>query len=1520
MQKKLLSKKIFSLITVLILCDSLYSQDNNYVDFPTPFKKEKQDTLFDLIFSDPYYWMKDKDSIYVLNHLIAENEYVNRKMSDYKLLRLKIYEELKSRINPSYTNLATPIDSFNYYTKYEKGDDFSKYYRVKNNIENAEETLVFDFNKLKEKHFFFIPALLEVSPNHEWLAYGIDDNGDREMKIFFKNIEKDSAVETNIPSAMSMEWSSDNKYVYFTKAEKLTKRAYQLFRYKVGEPIESAELIYQENHPEFQIGVNRSKSNKYIFMFSSSDDVSEVSILDAYDSISQPKKIISRELGISASLSHEKDNLFYMVSNKEGLNYGVYSSENIENFKMLIRPKNDTLINQAIITGDYLITSILTDAQNLLQIFDKQGNHVRTLKESIDLVSIEGSNPYNIQENKIRITKNTFLKSTRTFDYWIDKDSLNLIFEGSLKFDYQPENYKSERIYVDARDGKKVPVSLIYKKNVDLNKANPLYLTAYGSYGSTTTPYFSRNIFSYLDRGFLYAIAHTRGSSALGREWYLDGKMLNKLNTFYDFIDVANHFQNEGLTSPEITVIQGGSAGGLLVGAALNISPETFGCAIANVPFVDVINTMSDDKLPLTTFEYKEWGNPKNKNELIYMAKYSPYDNVKNQSYPPILATAGYHDSQVGYWEPAKWVARLREMKTDTNEILFSTNMNSGHGGSSGRYGELQDQALEMAFIFKTLGFEENYVTIQGRVLDPFGEGFPLCNVVIEGTSQGTISNEDGYFSIALRSDKNLKLLFSALGFEKKTFNLDPNTFKGEIEVKMKSKDIQLQEVKISSNAKDPAYGIIKKAIEYKKIREEQLKAFEAEIYIKNTSRLDEIPEKIPAIFKNADMPDSNDLGLLGVTESIAKYYFEKPNKVKEEMIASKKSGTQQGFSWNRASDILFDFYQNNIELAYYSQRPFLSPLANTALFNYKYQLEGVFYDGEKAINRIKITPRRKGDPLFHGYIEIREDTWDIYSLDLLITKDAQIEFVDTVWLKQDFIEIEGVMMPLQVQMNSKISLFGFKANDLTVGAFNNYKINPLFDKKFFSNQLFSIQDGANKKNMEFWEKSRGALLTDEEHQHYIKSDSISEVKNSKAYRDSVNAKYNKVTVSKILFSGYSHFSEKNNIAQRWQTNGLFTAFQFDPVQGFSPALSLSRNIFNKESYNSRNTAARINYSTKEDRLYFSLSHIESINPKKFSSFEITVANNLQQYNEQNPIPPIYETFSTLFFKSNYINYLRSKNINTSYRQEIRNGLFAELSASVAQKIFVDNNSNFSFFNKENEYKSQLPINEFEGNTIFNQYERFKTGVSFVYQHNQKYEMTPQRKINLPSKYPSIYLSYDLTQGMRNNMNLQLVQAGVGKDFNFKMLGTLKLDFNAGYFVNQNNVLFPEFHHFRANEIYLLYNENNFPKGGLNRSRNLQFSALEYYRLSTVNNFVQIHAYHNFQGWLLGKVPYVRKLKWNAIVGANSLYTKDISHTELYVGISNIFKFLRIDFVTVYEPNRPIAPAIRFGIGGFATQ
>jgi len=410
---------------------------------------------------------------------------------------------------------------------------------------------------------------------------------------------------------------------------------------------------------------------------------------------------------------------------------------------------------------------------------------------------------------------------------------------------FNSADYETKRIYATARDGQIVPITLSYKKGLVLNGKNPCLLDAYGSYGAATTPYFSSSNLSYLNRGFVIATAHIRGSSDKGMNWYEDGKMMKKQNTFYDFIDCSEYLIKENYTNSDRLAIQGASAGGLLMGAVTNMRPDLFKCVVAGVPFVDVINTMLDETLPLTTFEFEEWGNPKIKEQYDYIKLYSPYDNVKKQKYPAILAKAGYNDSQVAYWEPAKWVAKLRENKTDTNLLLFKTNMDAGHGGASGRSGSFKEAAFAMAFIMRCLGVKEDYITITGKVVDSKNSELSFVNVYIEGTTISTSTNTEGEFSITLKQTEKNTLVFQSLGYIKTKQNLDFNTQTNSLVVKMKSENYQLNEVVIKANAKDPAYAIMKEAVRRRKGNLEKVQSFSADIYMKTNVRLVEIPKKI---------------------------------------------------------------------------------------------------------------------------------------------------------------------------------------------------------------------------------------------------------------------------------------------------------------------------------------------------------------------------------------------------------------------------------------------------------------------------------------------------------------------------------------------------------------------------------------------------------------------------------------------------------------------------------------------------
>ncbi|MEI7597504.1 MAG: DUF5686 family protein [Bacteroidota bacterium] len=1505
------------LIVFLGMMLSLITVAQSEVDYPIPTKTNKVNTKFGQDLPDPYSWMRKKDSNAVINHLYNENAYADNIMESSKLLRLMLYEEMKSRMNMVETDLPTPLDQYFYYTRYDKGDNFPKYLRKKDSL-SAKEELVFDFNSLVKDFMFFIPTLVSVSPNHNWLCYGVDNTGNRDNMLFFKKIGPDSTLSIYIPRATSMVWCSDNEHIYYSISDSLTKRVNQIFLYKVGEPLNTKKLVFQEDAKEYQIEIGRAKSGDNIFITSSKADTSEVYVLDAKIPTVDLKKIIDRKEGNTASIYNLVSGEYFILSNKDNNNLAVYTMNEIsssDKWKMLIAPKVDTMIQGITVTQKYLLVTFLADAQNFVQLYYKDGRFIKTIKIDNELKSDGVANPYKSEENRVRFYHSTFLRPSVTYDYWIDSNRFVKIDMDTLRFKYNPADYVVERIYVKARDGESIPVSVMYKKGLDLTIPHPMYLTAYGSYGSTGTPYFSKARLPYLNRDFIYVDAQIRGSSAKGRRWYDDGKMFKKKNTFNDFIDVALYFQEIKWTTPALTAIQGGSAGGLLMGAVINDRPDIFGCVVADVPFVDVMNTMLDEKIPLTTFEYHEWGNPNIKEQFEYMRTYSPYDNVKAQNYPPMLVTSGFNDSQVAYWEPAKWVARLRETKTDTNKIIFKTNMKSGHGGASGRYEILKDAAYGMAFILKSLNIKEDYARVNGRVYDENGSPFMFCNVMVVGTTNGTVTNDEGTFSLDIKTGQALKLEFSSMGFEKKTISIDPDKFSGLIEVKMKSSNLLLNEVVISSKAKDPAYAIIKSAIKAKKGREKLLESYQNEIYIKNTTRLNKIPKKLPKFLSKAELPDSNDIGLMSLSESVAKFYFKKPDKCKEEMLASKQSGTQNGFSWNRASDVMFDFYDNYIELTYYSARPFLSPIASTALLSYDYKKVGTFKENNRTVNKIKVMPKRKGDPLFQGYVNIVDSTWDIHSVELFLTQDAQIEFVDTLWMSQEYVMVDNtIRMPLKVVLKSYIQIFGFSATDLSVGSFSSYKINEKYPKKFFTNELFKIQDNANKKDSIYWTENRGALLTDEESKYYYKADSIRKVHESPAYIDSVMRKYNKTSISKILLSGFSYSKRRGTQNKSYSLNSVLGMMQFNPVQGLNPNLRFSYFDYDRTDWTGKSFSGNINYGISDKVWNGGLSFYNFSNRKNSANYSFRIQKSVSQYNESNPVPSIFETYLSPFTKINYARLLRQESVGGSYSKELINGLYGTVDMTWAQKKMAENNTQFSFLNKNKLYAEQLPLNDFISNTGFAQYQRIRTKIGFMYQHKQQYENLPNMKIIHASPYPPIYLSYQKIIGLNRSFSSDLLELGTGKDFDLKLFGDFKIDFNCGFFMYQSKLPFPEYYHFEGNGILFLRGGESGFNFNSARSRNLQFETLDYYKFSTNKNFMQLHAMHNFKGWLLGKFPLVRTLKLHEIVGFNTLYTGNKSYSEVYAGLGNIAKVFRIDVAATYENGKTVKPVLRIGV------
>jgi len=567
-----------------------------------------------------------------------------------------------------------------------------------------------DGNKMAKGYSFFAITGTSVSPDNKMLVYGIDTVSRRKYTLHFKNLETGETLAENIPvTSGRASWANDNKTIFFATKDDETLRTDRIHRYQVGSP-DSKEEVYYETNKTFSIGVGKTLSGKYLAIASYSTLSSEFRILAADNPQGEFQIFAEREADHLYSIAHHEDQ-FYIVSNKDAKNFRVMStSENAtssENWQEVIAHRPETLIEDVTAFKNYMVIEERTSALNQIRIINFTNNeeHYIQFDEQAYMAYTTGNREYN--SNTLRFRYQSMTTPGSTYDYNMDSKERELKKRVEVIGDFDPANYVTERIFANARDGVKVPVTMVYRKGMKKDSTNPTLLYAYGSYGSTMDPYFSSVRLSLLDRGFVYAVAHVRGGQMMGRGWYEDGKMFNKKNTFYDFIDCGKYLIEKGYTAKDGLFAMGGSAGGLLMGAIINFEPEIFKGVVAAVPFVDVITTMLDESIPLTSSEWDEWGNPNIKEQYDYMLSYSPYDNVEAKDYPNLLVTAGLHDSQVQYFEPAKWVAKLRELKTDDNILVFMTNMEAGHGGASGRYERYKITALEYAFILDLAGIKE---------------------------------------------------------------------------------------------------------------------------------------------------------------------------------------------------------------------------------------------------------------------------------------------------------------------------------------------------------------------------------------------------------------------------------------------------------------------------------------------------------------------------------------------------------------------------------------------------------------------------------------------------------------------------------------------------------------------------------------------------------------------------------------------------------------------------------------------
>ena len=694
-----------SIILILTFFTSCNMNDN----IPSAKKIKKELIVHDDIRIDNYYWLNDKNDTNVINYLNDENTFTQKTLKNTEDFQEILFDEMKSRIKEDDMSVPYFFNEYWYIKRFEKGKDYPIYTRKHKSLNNDEELLL-DVNKLALKHAYYNVGSISVSPNNRILAYSFDTLSRRLYSIKFFDLKtKKHFKETIKNTTGSITWANDNKTIFYSKKEDKTLRVNKIYRHQLNSDIKNDILIFEEKDEHFSTGIYKTKSQEYLIIASRSTLTSEMRFLNANTPNEEFQLFTKREKNHEYSINHFDNNFYILTNSQNSKNFRVMrcsvKDTSISSWEEIIPHRKEILIEDIELFDEYFV--IAEREKGLVKFRIKKWKTNDEFYLPFEGETYNASLGINLDFNskQLRYNFTSLTNPSSIIEFDMSKKSKNILkIQEVVDENFKSSNYESKRVWANSHDGTKIPISIVKRKETIYGENTPLLLYGYGSYGITIDPYFSSTRLSLLDRGFVFAIAHVRGSEYLGRNWYENGKLLKKKNTFLDFISSAKYLISEQYTSSKHLYAMGGSAGGLLMGAVVNMEPELFNGVIAAVPFVDVMTTMLDESIPLTTLEYDEWGNPNDLEYYNYMLSYSPYDNISNLNYPNLLITTGLHDSQVQYWEPAKWIAKLRDYNKSKNYLLLHTNMDTGHGGASGRFNALKEIAMEYAFL---IGLEQ---------------------------------------------------------------------------------------------------------------------------------------------------------------------------------------------------------------------------------------------------------------------------------------------------------------------------------------------------------------------------------------------------------------------------------------------------------------------------------------------------------------------------------------------------------------------------------------------------------------------------------------------------------------------------------------------------------------------------------------------------------------------------------------------------------------------------------------------
>lgn len=791
---------------------------------------------------------------------------------------------------------------------------------------------------------------------------------------------------------------------------------------------------------------------------------------------------------------------------------------------------------------------------------------------------------------------------------------------------------------------------------------------------------------------------------------------------------------------------------------------------------------------------------------------------------------------------------------------------------------------------------------VTGKITDQHGDPLPFVNVYVKNTSRGTTANIQGEYKLDLPPG-NYELVFKMISYKSKTESITVGTEKVVLNVTLPEETYIFSEVPILADAEDPAYAVIRNAIKKRKYYLEQVNSYSCDVYIKGVQKVTKYPKKIMGLEIDPEGDIDTATGIVYLSESVSKFNFKQPDKIREEMISSKVSGDNRAFSYNRASDMMFNFYENVIVVAELSERGFVSPINSNALLYYKYKMIGTFYENGEMVNKIEVIPKSKTSPCFHGYIYIMENTWRIHSTELYLTKDAQIDFVDTLVINQVFYPVQkDLWLVLSNKFVFNFSVLGIKGNGMFLGVNSNYIIDPDFPKKYFNGEEMKINDDANKKDTSYWKETRPVPLTPEEVKDYYKRDSLQKIKTSKPYLDSLDKVTNKPTFGKLLLTGYV-FNERYK-KRTWSVSPLILNVQYNTVQGWVAGFagSMEKELEKNRSYT---FGTSYFYGFADKRHNATLSYSRSYDPMRYGRFIIYAGTATQQFNEANPIAPLINSLYSLLYEENFGKYYKKTFLNLEHDFEITNGLMLRTIAEYSDRAPLLNHTTYRWLDQDRRFTSNDPLNPDNYTTLsFTNSQQLKISATLRIRVRQKYYTRPNQKIILGSKYPTFLITYTraIPGVLGSDADYDLLRMTIRDEVKLKLLGTTSFNVSAGMFFSKRRMDFMDFYHFSGNQtLYSSFVLTNF-------------NLLDYYTYSTNGAFLEAHLEHGFGGLFLNKIPLLRKLKLKEVAGIHYISSEVLpQYLEVFVGLEKL-RLVRIDFVTSFSSNVKLTSGFRFGL------